>query len=187
MKKTLDNNTLWNEAAKAGAFLGAVSVGCLALKEWAGTSGSNFLITAAAVILWAVEFFGCILIMKNVMLSLRDRYEGVKIQDTYKLGRRAALLSGLLLASAQTLFILKMPETEMATFVDQIAAAIPSGSRDQVEGMMGKLPVITFISQWIYCYLYGTVLSSIMSRYIFLQKLFGGNFPPRDNDAPDEQ
>ena len=187
MKKTLDNNTLWNESAKAGAYFGAVSVGCLALKEWAGTSGSSFLIQAAAIILWAVEFFGCILIMKNVMLSLRDRYEGVKIQDTYKLGRRAALLSGLLLASAQTLFILKMPETEMATFVDQIAAAIPSGSRDQVEGMMGKLPVITFISQWIYCYLYGTVLSSIMSRYIFLQKLFGGNFPPRDNDAPDEQ
>jgi len=194
MKQTLDNNTLWNEAAKAGAFLGGVSVGCLALKELAGTSGSNFLITAAAVILWAVEFFGCILIMKNVMLSLRDRYEGVKMADTYRLGRRAALLSGLLLASAQTLFILKMPEAEMTSFVDQVAAALPAGaaSRDEVEGMMGKLPVITFIGQWVYCFLYGTVLSSIMSRYIFLQKLFGGNFPPKDFDPkdfedPDEQ
>lgn len=187
MSKTLDNTALWNEAAKAGAYFGAVSVGCLALKEWAGTSGNNFLITAAAVILWAVEFFGCILIMKNVMLSLRDRYEGVKMQDTYKLGRRAALLSGLLLASAQVLFILKMPEAEMNEFVSQVTAAIPSGNRDQLEGMMDKLPVITFISQWLYCYLYGTVLSSIMSRYVFLQKLFGGTFPPRDEDTPDEQ
>lgn len=189
MKQTLDNNTLWNEAAKAGAFLGAVSVGCLALKEWAGTSGNNFLITAAAVILWAVEFFGCILIMKNVMLSLRDRYEGVKMADTYRLGRRAALLSGLLLASAQTLFILKMPEAEMNAFTDQLMTAIPMGAagREEVEGMMDKLPLITFISQWIYCFLYGTVLSSILSRYIFLQKLFGGDFPPKDFDAPDEQ
>ena len=189
MKKTLDNNTLWNEAAKAGAYLGAVSVGCLALKEWAGTSGSSFLIQAASIVLWAVEFFGCILLMKNLMLSLRDRYEGVKIQDTYKLGHRAALLSGLLLASAQVLFILQMPQAEMDEFVTQVTAALPVGSagREEVEGMMDKLPVITFISQWIYCFLYGTVLSSILSRYIFLQKLFGGNFPPRDGNTPDEQ
>ena len=190
MSKTLDNNTLWNEAAKAGAFLGGTSVGCLALKEWAGMSGNNFLITAAAIILWAVEFFGCILIMKNVMLSLRDRYEGVKMEDTYKLGRRAALLSGLLLASAQTLFILKMPEADMNDFVNQLSATLPVGAagREEVEGMMDKLPVITFITQWIYCFLYGTVLSSVMSRYIFLQKLFGGTFPPREDDTtPDEQ
>lgn len=190
MKKTLDNNTLWNEAAKAGAYFGAVSVGCLALKGWAGTSGNTFLMTAAAVILWVVEFLGCILIMKNVMLQLRDRYEGVKIQDTYKLGRRAALLSGLLLASAQVLFILRMPEAEVSAFTDQLLSALPAGAagRDELEGMMDKLPTITFISQWIYCYLYGTVLSSVMSRYIFLQKLFGGNFPPREDDTtPDDQ
>jgi len=190
MKKTLDNNTLWNEAAKAGAFLGGTSVGCLALKELAGMSGNNFLITAAAIILWAVEFFGCILIMKNVMLALKDRYEGVKMEDTYKLGRRAALLSGLLLASAQTLFILKMPEADMNDFVNQLSTALPMGASDReaMEGMMDKLPVVTFITQWIYCFLYGTVLSSVMSRYIFLQKLFGGTFPPREDDTtPDDQ
>jgi len=175
--KQIDNTVLWNEAAKAGAYFGAVSVGCLALKEWAGTSGSTFLIQAASIILWAVEFFGCILLMKNVMLSLRDRYEDVKMADTYRLGRRAALLSGLLLASAQVLFILQMPQAEMDEFVNQLMTSLPVGAagREEVEGMMDKLPVITFFSQWIYCFLYGTVLSSVMSRYIFLQKLFGGN------------
>ena len=91
MKKKLDNSTLWNEAAKAGAFFGMVSIGCLMLKELAALSGSSFLMQAAAVILWAVEFFGCILLMKNVQLGLRDKYEGVKMQDTFRLGRRAAL------------------------------------------------------------------------------------------------
>ena len=177
MTKQIDNTVLWNEAAKAGAYFGAVSVGCLALKEWAGTSGSTFLIQAASIILWAVEFFGCILLMKNVMLSLRDRYEDVKMADTYRMGRRAALLSGLLLASAQVLFILQMPQEQMDEFVNQMMTALPVGAagREEVEGMMDKLPVITFFSQWLYCFLYGTVLASVMSRYIFLQKLFGGN------------
>ena len=73
MKRRLDNSTLWNEAAKAGAFLGGVSVGCLVLRELAAGSGNTFLITAASILLWVVEFFGCILLMKDLMLSLRSR------------------------------------------------------------------------------------------------------------------
>lgn len=188
MKQTLDNTALWNQAAVTGAYLGAVSVGCLALKEFAATSGSTFLVQAAAVILWVVEFFGCILILKNAMLRLRDRYEGVQMADTYRLGRRSALLSGLLLASAQVLFLLQTPEAEMTALADQIAQAMPAGmDRATVDRAMDKLPVGMFIFQWIYCLLYGTVLSSILSRYIFLQKLFGGQFPPKGPDAPDEQ
>ena len=159
MNRKLDDKTLWNEAAKAGAYFGAVSVGCLGLKELSLLSNVNLLITAASVILWVVEFFGCILLMKEVMLSLRNRYENAKITDTFKLGRRAALMSGLLLASAQFWAI---------------------------EGALDSLPLVTFFSQWLYCYLYGTVLASVMSRYVFLQKLFG-DFPPHRDDTPDQQ
>ena len=101
MKGKLDNTALWNQAAKAGVLFGLVSVSCLALKELAGMSGSNFLSQAAFIVLWAVEFFGCILLMKKVQLDLRDKYEGVKMADTFLLGRRAALLSGLSLCTCQ--------------------------------------------------------------------------------------
>lgn len=190
MKGKVDNTILWNEAAKAGALFGALSVSCLVLKELAGTSGSAFLVQAAAIILWAVEFFGCILLMKKVQLDLRDKYQGVKMADCFRMGRRAALLSGLLLASAQALIILYMPQETLDTLVGELSSAMsmsPS-QQEQVDGMLDKLPVMTFLFQWLYCYLYGTVLSSIMSRYIFLQKLFGGPFPPSgDEDTPDEQ
>lgn len=196
----IDNNTIWNEAAKAGAWLGAVSIGCLLLKEGAVLSGSSFLIQAATIILWAVEFFGCILLMKKLMLDMRDRYEGVKIEHTYTLGKRAALLSGLLLASAQALIIMRMPPEAIDEMLSQFTGSLTAAQKESVEGMMDSLPLITFIFQWLYCYLYGTVLSSILSRYIFLQKLFGGNItirtfgpednpedkPEKDND-PDEQ
>ena len=190
MSKKLDNTTLWNEAAKAGSLFGAVSVGCLALKELAGISGSSFLLQAAAIILWAVEFFGCILLMKKVQLDLRDRYEGVKMEDTYRLGRRAALLSGLLLASAQALFILYMPQETMDGMVSELSQAMgmSASQKEQMDDVVGKLPLLTFLFQWVYCFLYGTVLSSIMSRYIFLQHLFGGpSRPPKDEETPDEQ
>ena len=191
MKGKLDNTTLWNEAAKAGALLGLVSVSCLVLKELAGMSGSAFLAQAAVVILWSVEFFGCILLMKKVQLDLRDKYENVKMEDTFRLGRQAAALSGLLLASAQALIILYMPQETMDTLVSDISQAMSmtSSQKEQVEGMLDKMPLYTFVFQWLYCFLYGTVLSSIMSRYIFLQKLFGGPFDgPQDNDnTPDQQ
>jgi hypothetical protein len=191
VKGKLDNTTLWNEAAKAGALLGLVSVSCLVLKELAGMSGSAFLEQAAVVILWSVEFFGCILLMKKVQLDLRDKYENVKMEDTFRLGRRAAALSGLLLASAQALIILYMPQETMDTLVSDISQAMSmtSSQKEQVEGMLDKMPLYTFVFQWLYCFLYGTVLSSIMSRYIFLQKLFGGPFDgPQDNDnTPDQQ
>ncbi|MBR4735136.1 MAG: hypothetical protein IK052_03510 [Bacteroidales bacterium] len=185
---SFDNTTIWNEASKAGLLFGAVSVGCLVLKELAALSGINFLVQAAAVILWAVEFFGCILIMKNVMLRFRDKYDGVKMEDTYKLGRRAAMLSGLILASAQAFIIMKMPAETIDTMVDQLSSnmQILSTDRDAVEGAIDKLPLLTFIFQWLYCYLYGSILASIMSRYIFLQKLFGG-FPPKEDDSPEDQ
>jgi len=191
MNGKLDNTHLWNEAAKAGLLFGLVSVSCLGLKELATLSGSTFLVQAAAIVLWAVEFFACILLMKKVQLDLRDKFEGVKMADTFVLGRRAALLSGLLLASAQALIIMHMPEETMDQLVGAVSEAMPmsASQKEQMDGMLDKLPVLTFLFQWMYCFLYGTILSSIMSRYIFLQKLFVGPFngPQNNENTPDEQ
>ncbi len=188
MKGTIDNTSLWNEAAKAGAAFGGVSVGCLLLKELSTLSGSTFLVTAAAVILWALEFFGCILLMKNFMLGLSQKYGGLKMADTSRFGSRAALLSGLLVASAQALILLYLPQEEMAALFGEVSSALPASQRELAEGYLDKLPLFTFLFQWLYCYLYGTILARIMSRYLFMQSLFGGTPPPQDGgDKPDEQ
>ena len=191
MKNKMDNTAVWNEAGKGALYLGGLSVLCLSLKEVSALSGSNFLITAASIILWVVEFFGCILLMKRFMLDFRDKYEGVQMADTARLGRRMALLSGLLLASAQALFIMQMPQEEMNALVDQLSSAMSMGAseREAMDGVISRLPVLTFVFQWLYCYLYGTVLASILSRYIFMQEVLGTRFRPTDEneDKPDEQ
>ena len=187
MKKQLDNSSIWNEAALSGLLFGAVSIGCLMGKEAAAMSGNAFLTQLGAIVLWAVEFFGCILLMKKRMILLRDKYQNVRIDDSYRFGRRAALLSGLLVASANALIVLQMPAETMDTMVGTLASQmkLTSDDMDKVSGLMDKLPLWSFIFQWVYCFLYGTVLSSIMARYVFIKRLFDG--PPEDPTSPDEQ
>ena len=174
----LDSKTLWNEAGRVGFVFGGFSSVCLVLKEGAGLTDSRFLVTAAAIILWAVEFFGCILLMKKYMLDLRDKYDGVTMVDTYRFGRRVALLSGLILAAVDAFIIMKMPQETVTSVMSELSAAMPAGmgslSEDDLGRLVDKLPLYTFIGQWLYCFLYGSLLSAIMSRYIFLQGPFQG-------------
>ena len=189
VRMKLDNKTLWNEAGRVGFVFGGFSSLCLVLKEGAALTGSTFLVQAAAIILWAVEFFGCILLMKKYMLDLRDKFEGVTMFDTYRFGRRVGLLSGLIVAAVSALVVMKIPQETMATMLDEVntafAGTLGSMSEDEMGRFGDNLPVYLFIFRWVYCFLYGSLLSAIMSRYIFLQGPFQG--PDRGDDNIDNQ
>ena len=187
----LDNKSLWNEAGRVGFVFGGFSSLCLLLQEGANLTGSNFLIQAAAIILWAVEFFGCILLMKKYMLDLRDKFDGVTVIDTYRFGRRVGLLSGMILAAVSAIIVMKTPPETIASMISQVNASfssLGSISEDEMGRIGDKLPLYTFIFRWIYCFLYGSLLSSIMSRYIFARDMFhtDGN-GPENNDNVDNQ
>lgn len=179
----LDGKTLWNEAGRVGFVFGGFSSLCLILKEASALTGSTFLVQAAAIILWAVEFFGCILLMKKYMLDLRDKYDGVTMVDTYRFGRRVGLLSGLILAAVDAILIMKMPQDTVTSVMNELESALPAGmgrlSEDDMGRIVDGLPLYTFIFQWLYCFLYGSLLSAIMSRYVFMQNFFqsGGDEP----------
>ena len=185
VRMKLDSKTLWNEAGRVGFVFGGFSSLCLVLKEGAGLTNSHFLVMAAAIILWAVEFFGCILLMKKYMLDLRDKYDGVTMVDAYRFGRRVALLSGLILAAVDALIIMKMPQETVTSVMGELSAAMPASlgsvSEDDLGRLVDKLPLYTFIGQWLYCFLYGSLLSAIMSRYIFTQGPFPGDDSGDDN------
>jgi uncharacterized membrane protein (UPF0182 family) len=181
----LDSKTLWNEAGRVGLVFGGFSSLCLLLKEGAALTNSMFLTQAAGIILWAVEFFGCILLMKKYMLDLRDKFDGVTVMDTYHFGRRVALLSGLILASVDAFVTLKLPQETLESFVTEVNNTLSAKMGGSYEGDVGRfvdnLPLYTFIFQWLYCFLYGSLLSGIMSRYIFLQGPFQGGDDGEDN------
>jgi len=188
----LDEKTLWNEAGRVGFVFGGFSSACLLLKEGAGLTDSMFLVQAATIILWAVEFFGCILLMKKYMLDLRDKFDGVTMVDAYRFGRRVALLSGLILAAVDAVLIMKLPQDTVASVVDELTASVSaqlgSGYEDEIGRVVDRLPLYVFIFQWLYCFLYGSLLSAIMSRYIFMQDYFPNGRDDGDgNDIVDNQ
>ena len=178
VRMKLDSKTLWNEAGRVGFVFGGFSSLCLLLKEGAALTGSTFLVQAAAIILWAVEFFGCILLMKKYMLDLRDKFDDVTAVDTYRFGRRVGLLSGLILAAVDAVLIMKMPQDTVADVISELNTAVTAklgaGYEGEVGRVVDRLPLYTFIFQWLYCFLYGSLLSAIMSRYIFMQDIFRG-------------
>ena len=188
----LDSKTLWNEAGRVGFVFGGFSSLCLVLKEASALTGSTFLVQAAAIILWAVEFFGCILLMKKYMLDLKDKFENVTVVDTYRFGRRVALLSGLILAAVDTILIMKvLPQETVESVITELNTAVTSRMGAGYEGEIGrfvdKLPLYTFIGQWLYCFLYGSLLSAIMSRYLYMQDVFRGPGEGGGEDHVDNQ
>ena len=190
MKEVVDNKTLWNEAARVGIVFGLFSSVCLGLKEAAALTNSTLLVTAAAIILWAVEFFGCILLMKKYMLDELEKHEGMTQLQLYKFGRRVALLSGFILAVVNAVIVSLIPDETLAETLNETMAAMPASMQADAEDtmalMMDKFPLLTFLGQWFYCFLYGSILSAIMSRYVSMYSVFKRN-SDIDPNTPDDQ
>ena len=190
MKEVVDNKTLWNEAARVGIVFGLFSSVCLGLKEAAALTNSTLLVTAAAIILWAVEFFGCILLMKKYMLDELEKHEGMTQLQLYKFGRRVALLSGFILAVVNAVIVNLIPDETLAETLNETMAAMPASMQADAEDtmalMMDRFPLLTFLGQWFYCFLYGSILSAIMSRYVSVYSVFKRN-SDIDPNTPDDQ
>lgn len=123
--------------------------------------------------------------------------------ELYKFGKRVALLSGFILAVVDALIVSFIPDDTLAATLNETVAAMPAGMQANAEEsmalMMDKFPLFTFLGQWLYCFLYGTVLSAIMSRYTFMYNVFnrqggiGTDNPftpddqPQEDDEPEDQ
>ena len=106
MKETISNRIIWNMAAKTGLVFAAVTIACNLLKRGiVALDPSPFVLTLLSGIVWAAEFFGCIYLMIFFLKKLVRDFAGVRNTDTYKYGRRIALLSAILIASVEFLIL----------------------------------------------------------------------------------
>ena len=171
MKETISNRIIWNSAAKTALVFAAVTVACNLLKRGiVALDLPAFVMTLLSGLVWAAEFFGCICLMAFFMKKLVRDYDGVLNTDTYKYGRRIALLSAILIASTEFLILYLSPEEKLQEMIDSMLSAyvsmLDSNTLSVMEDTLQNLPAITFVSNLIYCFLYGTVLSAILSRRI---------------------
>lgn len=170
MKETVTGRILWNNAGKAGAVLGLVSAAFMFISQAMAGTGSPVVSTALNILLWTVKFVGCIWLMRFFMLRLCLRYDGVTNSVTMKYGAAIAFLSALIYSAfllANLLFITPdLIDMQFDQMMQMYSGMLDSNSLTMMENMRESYPQIAFFTQLIYCFLYGTLLSFILSRYI---------------------
>lgn len=177
-----DKKSLWDSAGKAGLVLGALCVAYIAVTSFSAKLGTDskmvaMLISLLNTCLWIAKFVGCIVLMKYFMKKYAASDKQITNSDTFRFGSATALLSGLIYSAfylAWVLFI--QPDSFQAAF-DMIIqnSGLDSDMFSELENMLPKMPVISFFSNLLYCWLFGTVISAIFSRNIPSRNPFENN------------
>ena len=186
---------IWNAAGKAGAVLGILCVVCMLLSNLVGkiptegNFGLSILSTLLSVLIWLAKFVGCIVLMRLFMLNLSRKNPEFTRVETFRFGTATALLSALIVAGGFLCYVLFISPDSLGESFEQVMAqmapSMDENSRQIIEGMKDRMPVIGFFSQLIYCFLYGWVLSLILSRNIPSSNPFeqdGAPQNPQDNE-----
>ncbi len=163
---------IWDRAGKAGLVLGAVSCAYIAITQLLASVNTSpvmaALLSVLDIILWAAKFAGCILLMKYFMKKFAADHPGLTNNDTFKLGVAIALLSALIFSGFYLAYVtIIAPDTftnAMDTVRESYGSMMGQEALDAMENM--NMASISFFSNLIYCFLFGTVLSLILSKNI---------------------
>ena len=186
IREEINNNILWEKASKAGIVLGLVSATYLLLSSllarFAGNINSGFLLTLLSMLLWSVKFIACIGLMKYFMIRLKLSYKGVNSNLAFKFGLRVALLSAFVYSVcylANLLYLSKdIIQAQMDLIMNQYANMVDSNTMNAMTKMQDSIPLMSTVFNLIYCFLFGTVLSKILSKTLIPDEDFY-----QDNDT----
>lgn len=183
MSEGISAKTIWNDAARTGLMLGIVTVALQALAQLVtGLIDNAILKGLSEFFLWAVKFVACILLMRMFLKNFIKAHPEAINKDTRHYGEAIAVLSAFIVAAYTLVYYLYINPDVVRESMDMIRESYSSfmtGSQiDEIENAMADLPVISFFTVFIYCSLYGTLLSGILSN----------NIPARRSifDEPDE-
>lgn len=188
MKDNIDNHIVWNEAAKSGLVLGLftgifILLGALTSSLASAGTAARFLAVVLNAGLWLVKFLGCLWLLRFFMLKVADRYSGVTTRSLFRFGVLTALTSAIIVSGLNLVSTLTISQEELRTAVDTAMQSYPMALGDSekitIERMTSRLPQITFFVTLIYCFIYGTAASKILSGTILPKDEFG--------DTMDEQ
>lgn len=164
----------WDCASKAGLALGAASIAYLLASQLFTADVIKkigaFPTTLITMSMWVAKFVGCIWLMKYFLQKFSGSYSEVTRHDVFKQGTAVAFLSALIFSAFYLAYVSFInPDTfnnAMDTAIESYSSFMDSNTMAMMEEMKGKLPMISFVSNLIYCTIYGSVLSSILSRSI---------------------
>lgn len=158
-------------SAKAGLALGLLSSACVLITQLIGQSElPAFIVKISSTAFWILKTSGSILLMMYFMKALSVSDNQVTNRDTFRLGSLSALLSAFVFAAfsfANVAFLFPdLFAEQMDAAIQQMAPVLDSNSLSMIERTMQDLPQLTFFGNLTYCFIYGVILSFILSRSI---------------------
>ena len=167
----MDNKTFWNYAGIAGLMLGMISSANMFIGQYLSTMElSNAMTTIVGGLLWCAETAGCIGLMYFYMKKFSSEFPSEDRKRIHRLGVAIAFFSALIYAAMTFANIAYISADYFADAFQQLiqnaASALDSNSRALMVKIMDNLPQIAFFSNLIYCFIFGTIVSSILSRSI---------------------
>ena len=167
----MDNKTFWNYAGIAGLMLGMISSANMFIGQYLSTMElSKTLTTILGGLLWCAETAGCIGLMYFYMKKFSSEFPSEDRKRIHRLGVATAFFSALIYAAMSFANIAYISADYFADAYQQLvqnaSSALDSNSRAIMVKFMDNLPQIAFFSNLIYCFIFGTIVSSILSRII---------------------
>lgn len=166
------NKNLWSNASVAGLVLGGVSILYLLISYLTGDiSASGFGAVMVGILraaLWLGKLYACIALMRYFMKKYAAQTPRITNNGTFRFGSLVSLLSSLVYSGFS---LLDLRYIHPNLYDDVIADFARSGSfnnatLEAMEQMSVLMPNYTFFFNFFYCWLFGTILSIILSRKI---------------------
>ncbi len=169
-----EKNSIWEHAGIAGLALGGVSIVYMLISMLIGKLAGNLgtamtvLMTLVNFLLWAAKFCACIFLMRFFMQRFSKADPSADNNRVFRLGARTALLSALLYSGFYLAYLSFIDPGALDSALETLQDNPYLGSADMtaVEEMIPRMPTIMFFVNFLYCWLFGTILSAILSRNI---------------------
>ena len=170
----IDSKIISSEAAKVALLFGAISGGYIFFSSAVSQPDTPTLVNVLSIILWAGKLVGCILLMRYFMKKLMGSYEGVTRQNLLAYGTQIALFSAIITAACSYISVQYVFPGQIKDAFDTAFQAysgmLDSNAMSSMEKIEGNMGVISLVSNLIWCFVYGWILSSIVSGSLARKK-----------------
>lgn len=174
MNTEIKRKEIWESAGMPGLILGLVPCAYTLLNMLFNNSGEsvagNFLSTILAFILWLAKFVGCIWLMKYFMQKFANQHPGIDMKTVFRFGMITALLSALICSVFSFVMTVYINPEQVQEAIDLVmesySSMLDSNSMTMMESIMSNYATIQFFTNIVYCFLYGTIISRLLSGKI---------------------
>lgn len=175
MSEKINFRTIWHSAGVSAIVLAAVSSAYFVFNQWLTTYSQAGWATIVNFIADLIKIVACIWLLRLYLYRFRQDNPSCDRRDLRRLGTTIAFLSALIYAAVSMAYFIWNPEVVETMFDTALASVqnlLDANSRNVLEYYRENFPKGVFVSQLLYCFFIGWVLTCILASRIISDNPF---------------